>query len=140
LSDQIAVGLFKNFKDNMYETSIEVYYKTLQNQIDYIRNADLLLNPLVEGDLLYGKGRAYGAELFVKKNKGALNGWISYTLSRTERKVEGLNNNEWFLSRIDKLHNLSVVSIYDVSKRLNVGATFTYMTGTPASFPTSKYI
>jgi hypothetical protein len=140
LSDQIAVGLFKNFKDNMYETSIEVYYKTLQNQIDYIRNADLLLNPLVEGDLLYGKGRAYGAEFFVKKNKGALNGWISYTLSRTERKVEGLNNNEWFLSRIDKLHNLSVVSIYDVSKRLNVGATFTYMTGTPASFPTSKYI
>lgn len=140
LSDQIALGFFKNFKDNMYETSVEVYYKTLQNQIDYVRNADLLLNPLVEGDLLYGKGRAYGAEFFVKKNKGALNGWISYTLSRTERKVDGLNNNEWFLSRIDKLHNLSVVSIYDITQRWNVGATFTYMTGTPASFPTTKYI
>lgn len=140
LSDQIAVGLFKNFKDNQYETSVEVYYKTLHNQIDYIRNADLLLNPLVEGDLLYGKGRAYGAEFFVKKNKGALTGWISYTLSRSERKVAGLNNDAWFLSRIDKLHNLSVVSIYDLSKRWNMGATFTYMTGTPASFPTSKYI
>ncbi|ADQ18396.1 TonB-dependent receptor [Leadbetterella byssophila DSM 17132] len=140
ISDQIALGLFMNFKDNMYESSVEVYYKTLQNQIDYIRNADLLLNPLVEGDLMYGKGRAYGAEFFVKKNKGNLNGWISYTLSRTERKVNGLNNNDWFLSRIDKLHNLSVVAIYDISKRWNMGATFTYMTGTPASFPTTKYI
>lgn len=140
LSDQIAVGVFKNFKSNMFETSVEVYYKTLQNQIDYIRNADLLLNPFVEGDLMYGKGRAYGAEFFAKKNKGDLTGWVSYTLSRTERKVDGLNNNEWFLSRIDKLHNVSVVSMYDISKKWNIGATFTYMTGTPASFPTSKYI
>jgi hypothetical protein len=140
LSDQIAVGVFKNFKNNMYESSVEVYYKTMQNQIDYIRNADLLLNPYVEGDLMYGKGRAYGAEFFVKKNKGDLSGWVSYTLSRTERKVDGLNNNEWFLSRIDKLHNLSVVSIYDITKKWNIGATFMFMTGTPASFPTSKYV
>lgn len=140
VSNQIAIGIFKNIKDNMYETSIEVYYKTLENQIDYIRNADLLLNPLVEGDLMYGKGRAYGAEFFVKKNKGALNGWISYTLSRTERKVEGLNNNNWFVHRIDKLHNVSVVSIYDINKKWNIGATFSFMTGTPASFPSTKYI
>lgn len=140
LSDQIALGFFRNFRDNMYETSVEVYYKTLHNQIDYIRNADLLLNPYVEGDLMYGKGRAYGAEFFVKKNKGSLNGWVSYTLSRTERKVQGLNNDEWFLSRIDKLHNLSVVSIYDISRKWNIGATFTFMTGTPASFPTTKYV
>ena len=140
LSDQLAVGVFRNFRDNMWESSVEIYYKTLQNQIDYIRNADLLLNPYVEGDLMYGKGRAYGAEFFVKKNKGDLTGWVSYTLSRTERKVDGLNNNEWFLSRIDKLHNLSVVSIYDITRRWNIGATFTFMTGTPASFPTTKYI
>ncbi len=140
LSDQISAGYFRNFKDNMYETSVELYYKTMQNQIDYVRNADLLLNPLVEGDLLYGKGRAYGAEFYVKKNKGKLNGWISYTLSRTERKVDGLNNNEWFVARIDKLHNLSVVPIYDLNKRWSLTATFTYMTGTPATFPTSKYI
>lgn len=140
ISDQIAVGLFKNFKSNMYEASVEVYYKTLQNQIDYVRNADLILNPYVEGDLLYGKGRAYGAEFFVKKNKGILNGWVSYTLSRTEKKIDGINNNEWFLNRIDKLHNVSVVGIYEATKKWSFGATFTFMTGTPASFPTSKYI
>ena len=139
ISDQIAVGVFKNFKTNIYESSVELYYKKLQNQIDYTRNADLLLNPYVEGDLLSGKGRAYGAEFFLKKNKGAFNGWISYTLSRSERKVAGLNNDKWFLSRIDKLHNLSVVSIYDINNRWDVGATFTYMTGTPATFPNSKY-
>lgn len=139
ISDQIALGLFKNFKNNQYESSVEVYYKTLKNQIDYTRNADLLLNPLVEGDLLNGIGRAYGAEFFMKKNQGKLTGWLSYTLSRTERKVDGLNNNQWFLSRIDKLHNLSLVTLYDITDRWSLGATFTYLTGTPASFPNSKY-
>lgn len=140
ISDQVALGLFKNFNQNKYETSVELYYKSLENQIDYVRNAELLLNELVEGDLLYGKGRAYGAEFFVKKNKGALNGWVSYTLSRTERKIDGLNNNDWFLSRIDRKHNLSVVSIYDISKKWSLGATFSYTSGTPATFPTSKYV
>jgi hypothetical protein len=140
LSDQIAVGYFKNLSDNMYETYVEVYYKTLENQIDYIRNADLLLNPSVEADLLFGKGRAYGAEFFAKKNKGKLNGWVSYTLARTERKIDGLNNNNWFASRIDKLHNLSVVGIFDLNKKWSFGTTFSYSSGTPASFPTNKFI
>lgn len=140
LSDQIALGLFKNLSNNMYETSFEVYFKTLQNQIDYIRNADLLLNPAVEGDLLFGKGRAYGAEFFVKKNKGKLNGWVSYTLSKTERKIEGLNNNNWFVSRIDKSHNLSIVGIYDITKKWSLGTTMSFATGTPASFPTNKFV
>lgn len=139
LSDQIAIGYFKNLSDNMYETSVEVYYKTLENQIDYIRNADLLLNPSVEADLLFGKGRAYGAEFFAKKNKGKLNGWVSYTLARTERKIDGLNNNNWFVSRIDKLHNLSVVGIFDLNKKWSFGTTFSYSSGTPASFPTNKF-
>lgn len=139
LSDQIAVGYFKNLADNMYETSVEVYYKTLQNQIDYIRNADLLLNPSVEADLLFGKGRAYGAEFFAKKNKGKLNGWVSYTLARTERKIDGLNNNNWFASRIDKLHNLSVVGIFDLNKKWSFGTTFSFSSGTPASFPTNRF-
>jgi hypothetical protein len=139
LSDQIAVGYFKNLSDNMYETYVEVYYKTLENQIDYIRNADLLLNPSVEADLLFGKGRAYGAEFFAKKNKGKLNGWVSYTLARTERKIDGLNNNNWFASRIDKLHNLSVVGIFDLNKKWSFGTTFSYSSGTPASFPTNKF-
>jgi hypothetical protein len=140
IADQVALGYFKNFDDNMYETSIEIYYKNLQNQVDYITGAQLLLNPNSEADLLFGKGRAYGAEFFFKKNKGKLNGWISYTLSRTEKLVEGLNNNSWFPARIDKTHNLSVVAIYDYNKRWTFSANFTYSTGTPASFPTDKFV
>ncbi len=140
LSDQVALGLFKNFADNIYESSVEVYYKTLKNQIDYIRNADLLLNPALEGDLLFGDGRAYGSEFFLKKNKGKFNGWVSYTFARTERQISGLNNNDWFVSRIDKTHNLSVVAILDLNKTWSFGSTFSYSTGTPASFPTNKFL
>lgn len=89
---------------------------------------------------MYGIGRAYGAEFYVKKNKGKLNGWISYTLARTERKVEGLNNNDWFVSRIDKIHNLSVVGIFDISKKWSLGSTMSFATGTRLVFlPTSLY-
>lgn len=140
IADQLALGLFKNFADNKYETSVEVYYKAMQNQIDYIRNADLLLNPNVEADLLFGKGRAYGSEFYFKKNSGKLNGWISYTLARTERLIAGLNNSNWYPSRIDRLHNLSLVSIFDYSKRLTFSANFSFSSGTPASFPTNKFI
>lgn len=140
LADQFALGYFHNFSDNLFETSVEVYYKDLYNQIDYVRNADLLLNPAVEADLLFGKGRAYGAEFYVKKAKGKFNGWVSYTLARTERKIEGLNLNKWFPSRIDKTHNLSVVAIYDLNKRWTFSSNFTFSTGTPASFPTNKFI
>lgn len=140
IADQVAIGLFQNFGKNMFETSIEVYYKNLQNQVDYVRNADLLLNPTVEADLLIGAGRAYGAEFYVKKSRGVFNGWISYTLARTERLVDGINNSEWFPARIDKTHNLSVVSIYDKGKKWSFSSTFSLSSGTPASFPTNKYI
>jgi len=140
LADQFALGFFQNFSDNLFETSVEVYYKDLYNQIDYVRNADLLLNPAVEADLLSGKGRAYGAEFYVKKAKGKFNGWVSYTLARTERKIEGLNQYAWFPSRIDKTHNLSVVAIYDLNKRWTFSSNFSFSTGTPASFPTNKFI
>ncbi|MDZ7936609.1 MAG: TonB-dependent receptor [Emticicia sp.] len=140
LADQYALGYFHNFSDNLFETSVEIYYKDLYNQVDYVRNADLLLNPAVEADLLPGKGRAYGAEFYLKKVKGKFNGWISYTLARTERKVEGLNQNNWFPSRIDKTHNLSVVAIYDLNKRWTLSSNFSYSSGTPASFPTNKFV
>lgn len=140
LSDQFAFGVFQNFNDNVYEASVEVYYKDLQNQIDYVPNSDLLLNPFVEGDLLNGKGRAYGAEFYVKKAKGKFNGWVSYTLSRTERQVAGINRGEWFPSRFDKPHVLNVVALYDFRRRLNFSANFTYSSGTPATFPTEKFI
>jgi CarboxypepD_reg-like domain/TonB-dependent Receptor Plug Domain len=139
IADQVAVGYFQNIADNTYETSLELYYKKMQNQIDYVPNSDLLLNPFVEGDLLSGDGRAYGAETFLKKNKGKLTGWISYTLSRTERQVNGINQNKWFVSRFDKTHNLSLVTMYELRKRLNLSATLAFSTGTPATFPTNKF-
>ena len=138
ISDQITLGYFRNFKENMFETSAEIYYKDLQNQLDYIDNANLLLNEYLEADLVQGKGRAYGLELYVKKAKGKLNGWVSYTLSKTERQVRGISNDEWFVSRYDRTHNVNTVLIYDLSKRWSFSANFVYQTGTPASFPTAK--
>jgi len=138
-ADQVALGWFKNFKENTYEASVEVYYKRLYNQIDYVPGSDLLLNQYVAGDLLFGKGRAYGAEFYLKKNKGKLTGWVSYTLSRTERLVETVNNNDWFPARFDKTHNFTSVAIYELKKRLTLSANFTIATGTPATFPTNSY-
>ncbi len=138
-ADQVALGWFQNFGDNMYEASVEVYYKKLYNQIDYVPGSDLLLNQFVAGDLLSGKGRAYGAEFYLKKNKGKLTGWVSYTLSRTERLVETINNNDWFPARFDKPHNFTAVAIYELKKRLTVSANFTIASGTPATFATNRY-
>lgn len=138
ISDQITLGYFRNFKDNMFETSAEIYYKNLQNQLDYVDNANLLLNKYLESDLVQGKGRAYGLEVYLKKAKGKLNGWVSYTLSRTERQVRGISNGDWFLSKYDRTHNINTVVIYDLNKRFSFSANFLYQTGTPATFPTAK--
>ncbi|KAA0990700.1 TonB-dependent receptor [Dyadobacter aurulentus] len=138
-ADQVALGWFQNLKDNTYEASVEVYYKKLYNQIDYVPASELLLNQFVAGDLLFGKGRAYGAEFYLKKNKGKLTGWISYTLSKTERQVESINNNDWFPARFDKPHNFTSVAIYEMSKRLSLSANFTITSGTPATFPTNRW-
>lgn len=141
LADQYALGYFKNFGDfDSYETSVEVYYKDMQNQVDYIDYANLLLNEFLEADLLNGKGRAYGLELYGKKNKGKLTGWISYTLARSERQVNGINRSDWYPTRFDRLHNLNVVSIYELNKRWSVSANFTFGSGTPITFLTNKYI
>ena len=139
IADQVAFGYFRNFKDNLYETSVELYFKDMQNQIDYVSGANLLLNPFLEADLLSGRGRAYGAEFYLKKAKGKFNGWISYTLSRSERKVEGINNNEWYASRFDKMHNFNTTLIYDLNKKWSFSSNLVYASGTPATFPTTKY-
>ena len=147
LADQVAGGYFRNFgkTGTEFEASVEVYYKWLQNQIDYIDGADLLLNPLLEGDLLSGQGRAYGAEFFIKKNSGPLHGWISYTLAKTERQVTGINNNEWYPTRFDKRHTLNTVLLYDPLRasgqpsRWSFSATFVIASGTPATFPTNRF-
>ncbi len=138
ITDQGTIGYFKNFKDNMFETSIEVFYKYFQNQLDYVDNTDLLINKYVEAQFLQGIGRAYGLELYIKKAKGKWNGWLSYTLSRTERKVNGISNNDWFLSRYDRTHLINFVNTYDFNKKWSASVTFVFLSGTPATFPDAK--
>lgn len=140
IADQVAVGYFKNLDENNYELSGEVYYKWLQNQIDYKNAAQLLANSNVESELLYGIGRAYGLELFFKKKFGKLNGWVGYTLSKTERKFAQLNNGNYFPARQDRTHDLSVVGIYNLNKRWTFSSSFIYSTGNAVTFPAGKYI
>jgi hypothetical protein len=138
IADQGSLGYFRNFKDNMFETSVEVFYKYMQNQLDYVDNADLFINPQVESQLLQGLGRAYGAEVYIKKSIGKWQGWISYTLSRTQRKVRGISNDDWFYSRYDRTHVLNTSVSYDITKRWIISANFVYMTGVPSTFPNSR--
>jgi hypothetical protein len=139
IADQVSAGWFRNFKDNTYEFSAEVYYKKLQNQIDYKDGAQLLVNQDVESQLTYGSGRAYGLELFLKKKYGRFNGWIGYTLSRTELKFAAINNGNYYPARQDRTHDLSVVGIYQLSKRWSFSGTFIYGTGNAVTYPTGKY-
>ncbi len=126
---QYAVGYFKNLKDNMYETSVEVYYKDLRNQIDYRENYVNDVAVEVEDEFVFGKGRAYGVEFFVKKAKGKLNGWIGYTLSRAERTFDDINDGNTFPAIYDRTHDLSIVANYELSKKWEFGAAFIYGTG-----------
>ncbi|MEM6878224.1 MAG: TonB-dependent receptor [Bacteroidota bacterium] len=139
LADQVALGYFRNFADNTYEFSAEVYYKELQNTIDYIDGADLILNEFVEGQILTGEGRAYGLELMLQKTKGRFSGWVNYTLSRTENRVQGINGDDYYPNRFDQPHNLSVTAFYDLSRRVSVSASFVYTSGTPISLQNSGY-
>ena len=139
IADQISTGWFKNFKDNTYEFSAEIYYKWLQNQIDYKDGAQLLVNQDVESQLTYGTGRAYGLELFLKKKYGRFNGWIGYTLSRTERKFASINNGNYYPATQDRTHDLSVVGIYQLNKRWTFSGAFIYGTGNAVTYPTGKY-
>ena len=140
IADAYVLGYFKNFKNNTYETSIELYYKDLQNQIDYIDGADLLINKYLEGDLLTGIGRAYGLEFLFKKNRGRFNGWLSYTIGRSELKIDGINKFEWYPTRYDQTHNFKITSTYKISDRVQFSGNFVYLTGTPVTFPSSKFV
>ena len=139
LADQFAVGYFRNLKDNTYETSVELYYKDFNQLLDYVDGADLVLNEFVEGQTLVGEGRAYGAEFQLKKVKGRFNGWLSYTLARTERLTPGVNNDEYYPSRFDQTHNFNLTGFYDLSERATLSATFVYNTGTPVTLASAGY-
>ena len=145
IADQISVGYFRNSKDNVVEASAEVYYKNLQNEIDFKNGASILLNGRLEQEIISGKGRSYGLELYVKKSEGRLSGWVSYTLSRTEKQIIGefeeetINFGNYYVAEYDKPHNLSVVGSYSVTNRLKINGNFTYSSGRPFTGPDVKF-
>ena len=146
IGDQVSLGYFRNFSQNQYETSIEGYYKQINNMLDYKNGATLFLNPAIESDLLPGIGKAYGVEFIINKTAGRLTGLMSYTYARTLLKINGVteeekvNRGEWYAANYDKPHTLNIVSSYQVKKRITFSANFTYSTGRPASVPLSYYI
>ena len=145
INDQIALGFFKNLKNSKFETSVEVYYKGLQNLIEYKNGAQLLMNNHIETDLLMANGYSYGLELFAKKSEGRLNGWVSYTYSRTFRKAdspyfgEAINGGNYYPSVYDKPHDLSVVANYKISRRWRFSSNYVFSSGRPITLPEQKY-
>jgi hypothetical protein len=136
----LSLGFFKNYSENLWETSVEAYYRSISDLIEYRDFADLNVNHHLETELTSGDGRSYGLEFSVKKKRGLFNGWISYTLSKTERQVDEINNGEWYLSNLDKTHDLSVVGIFDFNVRHSITINFNYATGRPTTAPVGSYL
>jgi hypothetical protein len=137
---QYALGYFRNFKDNLWETSIEVYYKDMKNQVEYREGAqpddDIKNNQ--DNNFVYGKGWSYGAEFFVKKTKGRWNGWVGYTLAWTYRNFPDLNQGKDFPAKYDRRHDVSIVLTYELNKKWSFGATWIYATGNSLNLPQSR--
>ncbi|HEY8388241.1 MAG TPA: TonB-dependent receptor [Parasegetibacter sp.] len=140
IADQYAVGYYRNFSGGAFEFSSEAYYKSMQNQIDYRDGADIFANSdAIERQLLFGIGRAYGWENLIKKTSGAFSGWISYTLSRTEKQINGINNGNWYNARQDRTHDIALVGMYKLNEKWTLSANWVYYTGDAVTFPTGKY-
>lgn len=139
ISDQFSIGYYKNLAGNKYELTVESYYKSMQNIIDYRDGANVFTNDVIETQLLYGKGRAYGIETMFRKKTGKLTGWVSYTLSKTERQINGINNNEWYNARQDRTHDVAIVGMYQLNKKWVLSANWIYYTGDAITFPNGKY-
>lgn len=137
--DQFAVGYFRNFKNDAIETSAEIYYKNLQNVIDFKDNALTYGNLLIDGELRCGKGRSFGAEFLIRKNVGKFTGWISYTYSRTLRTIEDINFGKEYRSPYDRPHNFVFVANYDFTPRLSAAINWIYNTGQPVTYPYGQY-
>ena len=137
---QYAAGYFRNLFDNAYETSVELYYKDLRSQIEFRDGYTPVLNEEVEESFVFGKGRAYGAELFVRKAQGRLTGWIGYTLSRTEREFKDIDSGKVFPAKFDRTHDLAVVGTYRITKRISASAVFVFGTGNTTTIPTGWFI
>lgn len=145
IGDQVTAGYYNSLFANMVEASVEVYYKKTQNSLDYKAGAELLMNRDLEVDILSGVGKAYGIEVLFKKKSGILNGWISYTYSRSMLKVDGpfasekINKGKYYPADYDKPHDLNIVADYKLSRRLSLANTFKYSTGRPITYPVAKY-
>lgn len=137
---QYSVGYFRNFKEDLYETSAEVFYRDMKNQIEYREDFAPVLSGELERELVFGKGIAYGLELFVKKRKGNLQGWVGYTLSRTERKFDQINDGGVFPARYDRRHDLSVVGTYKLNDRLTFGGSFVLGSGMAVTIQEGRYL
>ncbi|SEL13883.1 TonB-dependent receptor [Parapedobacter koreensis] len=141
IADQYALGYYRNLFGGRYELNVETYYKDLQHQIDYRDGANVFTsNNAVESELLFGKGRAYGLEWLLRKNSGKLTGWISYTLSKTERQINGINNDQWYNARQDRTHDVAVVAMYQLNKKWSFSANWVFYTGDAVTFPAGKYL
>ncbi len=138
-ADQAALGYFRNFKENEYEASAEVYYKYFYNALDFKDNANIIANRNIETEILRGKGWAYGLELFLRKNTGKLTGWISYTWSKTKLQIPGINSGKAYYASYDRRNNFNIVMSYDVSKRWNISANWVYGSGRPLTIPVQLY-
>ena len=139
MCDQFAVGYFRNFRDDMFETSVELYFKNMKDVIDFKDHADLMANSDLEQEVRFGKGKTYGLELMVRKNEGKLNGWVSYTFSRARRSIDDINDGKEYRSPYDKPNNISVVFNYELSCQWVVSANWVYASGTPVTYPTGRY-
>jgi hypothetical protein len=146
IADQVALGYFKNFHNDMYSLEVETYYKKIKNRLDYIDGADLIANKAIEQIVLNGQMRSYGLEFMLRKNEGKFNGWISYTLSKSEQQTPGrtanelgINNGAWYSSVYDKTHNLAVTGSYKKSEKWTFGANFVLQTGQPVTYPNGQY-
>jgi len=138
-SHNVSLGIFKNMQDNKWETSLEFYGRQVDQQYDYVDFASLLINDQLETELRYGEGRAYGAEVSIKKNSGLVNGWLSYTYARSERKIDEINKGDWYLSNFDKTHDVSFIFNYEPNKRNTLTANFNYSTGRPTTPPLGNF-
>ena len=137
---QVAAGYFKELSNGKYEMSVEAYYKTMNNQIEFKPGAQLLLNQNLEGEMIFGSGKAYGMEMFLQKKTGRLNGWIGYTLSRSERTFPAMNEGKAFPYRYDRTHDISVVANYKLNKKWDASAVFVYGTGNALTLPTGRFV
>jgi hypothetical protein len=139
VADQFAIGYFRNFKDNTYQVSAEIFYKTIDNITDFADNAQLFFNTDLSTEYRQGTSEAYGVEFLAEKKQGRFTGFISYTLSKVTRTIPGVNQGLPFIANYDRRHAINIAALYELDSRWTFGTTFTYSTGRPITLPNGRY-